>query len=65
MNYKVLVICPHELPSVILDPIKLYNLSQQPIFFIFALHSTKQYFYAQNILKGKMEGKNGRKGAVD
>ena len=30
MNYRALVICLHELPSVILDPIKFPNLSQQP-----------------------------------
>ena len=32
MNYKALAICPHELPSVIPDPTKLPNPSQQPSF---------------------------------
>jgi hypothetical protein len=31
MNYRVSSICPHELPSAILDPLKLPNHSQQPI----------------------------------
>jgi hypothetical protein len=30
MNYQVLAICPHELPSTTLDPLKLLNPSQQP-----------------------------------
>ena len=30
MNYRVSVICPHELPSAIPDPFKLPNPSQQP-----------------------------------
>jgi hypothetical protein len=32
MNYRVLVICPHELSSAITDPFKLPNPSQQPPF---------------------------------
>ena len=32
MNYKALVICSHELPNAIPDPIKLPNPSQQSPF---------------------------------
>jgi hypothetical protein len=31
MNYRVSAICPNELPSAIPNPLKLPNLSQQPL----------------------------------
>jgi hypothetical protein len=64
INYKVLAIYSHKLSSMISDPIKLPNFIQQPHFSIFALNSTKEYFCTQNTLKGKIEGKNRRKGAI-
>jgi hypothetical protein len=56
MNYRVLVSCPHELPCVIPNPIKLPNPSQQPPFFHFC-----PPFYKTIFLYPKYPQKNAQK----
>jgi hypothetical protein len=64
INYRALAICPHELPSVIPDLIKLPNLANNPFSSIFALHFTFEGILGIEILFCRMDGKNGKKEVV-